>query len=64
MPKTEPVEAVVAESPTGLDREVLVEVDRDSRSVVVGVGDSKAVLSGHELHEFKRALERAFLEVS
>lgn len=59
-----PAESVAAESPTGLDRSVSVEVDRDAREVVVAVGDSKARLDVDAALAFRRLVEHAYLEVA
>lgn len=65
--KNAPVETVgevAAESPTGLDRTVVVDVDRDAREVVVTVGDSKARLDAVAMAELIKRANRAFAEVS
>lgn len=69
MPKTEapPAESggtVVAESPTGRDRAVTVEVDRDAREVVLAVGDTKVRLDAHDLLGLRQLLTQAWLEVA
>jgi 2-hydroxy-3-keto-5-methylthiopentenyl-1-phosphate phosphatase len=60
----ETVGEVAAESPTGLDRSVVVEVDRDAREVIVSVGDSKARLDAVAMAELCKQTNRAFVEVA
>lgn len=56
--------AIDAESPTGLERTVEVDVDKDARAVVLAIGDSKAVLDVTAASQFRLLLDRAFMEVA
>lgn len=63
-PPVETVGEVAAESPTGLDRVVTVEVDRNAREVIVSVGDSRARLDAVGMAELIKQANRAFAEVA